>query len=488
MGKCLGWVLGMGLGVFFLGACGPGTGGDIENASQSCPIFYGTPDDNPAHAAVVSLTKGQGWGSYCSGTLISPEVVLTAAHCLEILNQPADVQIFFGNDISAAGTYVDVAEYLIHPDYDDLDIVDDLGLIRLATAAPAGVVPISALPAVLGLTAADHGGAVEFSGFGLTETGTDGVKLRVDGVIEEVCAGPDACPSGSPWISPRAFGYYMAGGGPCSGDSGGPTFILRSGTEYVAGVTSYGDEPCTDYGVNGMVDAYDVWIQDFISGAHAENCAVPGDEDQDGLSDCDDPDCDRHPACQGADACVMAGVLACGDLLTGNTGDGPIIFGDYSCMLDGSMDGPELAYAIDLPAGTLVDAVLTPTGAADLDLFLVPAAGDGCNPAGCIDLSIEYNPDPDRIEFLMPANGVYLVVETWDMTGPFSLELSCSEHCDSGSDEDGDGLIDCDDPDCADACKKKGGGCSCAVAASPAGFGWLVMIGLILLRRGRSRP
>ena len=50
-----------------------------------------------------------------------------------------------------------------------------VGLIRLATAVPVGVEAIPALPAALGLTAADHDGVVEFSGFGLTENGTDGV-------------------------------------------------------------------------------------------------------------------------------------------------------------------------------------------------------------------------------------------------------------------------------------------------------------------------
>ncbi len=382
-----------------------------------------------------------------------------------------------------------VAEYLIHPDYDDLDIVDDLGLIRLAEAAPAGVAPIPALPAAQGLTAADQGAAVEFSGFGLTEDDTDGVKLYVAGTIEEVCPGPGDCPAIAPWMSPRTFGYYMDAGGPCSGDSGGPAFILRGGTEYLAGVTSYGDEPCTDYGVSGMVHAYETWIQDFVDGAHAEDCAVAGDEDQDGLSDCDDPDCDRHPACQGDDACVTAAPIRCGDRISGDTGDGPILFGEYSCLAEGSMDGPELGYFIDIPAGTRATAVLTSTGEADLDLFLVPAAGQGCDPGACADASIEYNPDPDQIAFLLPAGGAYLVVETWDQSGPFSLELSCSlqpEQCDSGVDEDGDGLVDCDDPDCKRACKK-GGGCTSAGPAGSAGAGWLLAVGLLLAVGARRR-
>jgi hypothetical protein len=49
-------------------------------------------------------------GRYCTGTLVLPHVVLTAAHCLEGIG-PEQLQITAGGDEHP------VTRYLIHPDY-----------------------------------------------------------------------------------------------------------------------------------------------------------------------------------------------------------------------------------------------------------------------------------------------------------------------------------------------------------------------------------
>jgi secreted trypsin-like serine protease len=51
--------------------------------------------------------------------------------------------------------------------------------------------------------------------------------------------------------------------GPCSGDSGGPAFVDRSGTIYVGGITSFGDAACRTYGVSTRVDAYESWLEGY---------------------------------------------------------------------------------------------------------------------------------------------------------------------------------------------------------------------------------
>ena len=53
---------------------GPG-----QTVAKGRPIVGGSPDTNPAHMAVVALTQGPGTGYFCSGTLVSPNVVVTAA-------------------------------------------------------------------------------------------------------------------------------------------------------------------------------------------------------------------------------------------------------------------------------------------------------------------------------------------------------------------------------------------------------------------------
>ncbi|HUT99984.1 MAG TPA: trypsin-like serine protease [Myxococcota bacterium] len=422
-------------------------GFDPTLVAQGRPIMYGSPDTNPAHDAVVAVTNRQ-HQYFCSATLIAADVVMTAGHCLDG-QSASNVDIFFGSDAySGVGTYVHTSELAVHPNYDGYNILNDISLARLSSAAPSGVVPIPHLPASLGLTSSDEGKTVEFSGFGLTEDGTDGDKLHVNGVIDTVCGGSGSCGN----VVPHAFGYNQASGGPCSGDSGGPAFILRSGTEYVAGVTSYGDQNCTQFGVSTTASEFASWIENFIGGSGTEDCVNGQDDDGDGMTDCDDFDCTYHPNCVGPGACESAVTVSCGDVINATTADGTNVYSTYGCLTDGTEDGPELAYKLDLRSGTEFTVTLQPSGQGDLDLFLLPASGESCSLSDCLDASYNEEPNNETISYQMPAGGAYLVVETWDTATTFQLQIQCDtqvEQCANGIDDDGDRLIDCNDPDCA---------------------------------------
>jgi secreted trypsin-like serine protease len=281
---------------------------DVPDAAQvQRPIFGGTPDLNPDHLAVVALVQETGfgdWAEFCTGTLITRTVVLTAAHCLDDTDT-GDYRVFFGNDATRSGDLVTVLQHVQHPGWDGSapESGDDVALIRLAGPAPAGVKPIPHLPAAKGLDDSDVGTDLEFSGFGLTESGSSDEKLHVLVALDAVCPGPDPCTDEGVEISPRAFGYTQEAGGPCFGDSGGPAFIVRDGYEYVAGITSYGDD-CEGYGVSTAVHPYQAWIEDWSFIGGTEVCDLSGDEDGDGLADCDDPDCGDHACCTGG-PCVM---------------------------------------------------------------------------------------------------------------------------------------------------------------------------------------
>jgi MYXO-CTERM domain-containing protein len=437
-----------------LSSTGCGEGWDREFVSQGRSIYYGTVDNVPSHAAVVAITDNQGY-FFCTGTLISPNYVLTAGHCVEG-ETASRVRIFFGPNANqpAGGSYVQAAQLIPHPQYNGSQLANDIALIRMQSNAPAGIAPIPHLPASLGLTSADVGQAIDFSGFGVTETGSDGVKLHVSGTIGLVCAGPSACYFDGNQVVARAFAYNQSGtiGGPCSGDSGGPAFIFRGGTEYVAGVTSYGDARCREYGVSSTVSAHDTtFIAQYVSSGPVEDCTNGVDDDDDQLVDCLDPDCASHPACI-PNACDSAPTLGCGASLTGNTSGGASVFSSYGCGTQGSWDGPERAYLLDIPAGVQVTVNMDPTtGNNDLDLFIL---GTACDPQGCLGAGLNEGSNPESVTFSMPAGGAYAVVETWNSTSAFNLSVTCTglpEVCDNGVDDDGDQLTDCDDPDCASA-------------------------------------
>ncbi|MBT8493591.1 MAG: trypsin-like serine protease, partial [Deltaproteobacteria bacterium] len=75
------------VGALFLIAIGCGIDQPAElPGATNRPIIGGVAPDQPHHDSVVSLHYGGQSGIFCSGTLIADDVVLTAAHCLDISN------------------------------------------------------------------------------------------------------------------------------------------------------------------------------------------------------------------------------------------------------------------------------------------------------------------------------------------------------------------------------------------------------------------
>ncbi len=248
-------------GLAFTLACGETS----RPSRNELPIINGTPDTSQAHMAVVYLLVLSSSGAWaCSGTLIGPSAVLSAGHCV-VGNggviQPQDATVYFGNTVGSMTSRAVSAVYA-HPGYQSVvPVPNDISMLLLEEPAPAWATPIPPLPAALGLTQADVGGAIEYSGFGLDENGHSGRKLHVFGEIAVVCGRQGACAAG---MVPSSFCSQMEVGGTCSGDSGGPAFIVRDSVEYVAGITSYGDWRCSHFGCSTSVDGHQAFIDEVV--------------------------------------------------------------------------------------------------------------------------------------------------------------------------------------------------------------------------------
>jgi secreted trypsin-like serine protease len=273
--------------------------------------------------AVVSLHQTSATGVYvypfCTGTLIAEDVVLTAAHCLDIGQRktrtmpPDGLMIYIGispveayNDGTLTfGDFLAVSETKIHARYDNRRLLNDIAILRLA-APVTDVTPLPALPASLGFTEPDIGAVLNFAGYGQDESGDHGVRLEVDHVLGSLGCDVTGCSTPGDAATQIAYTNEI---GPCFGDSGGPAFIFRNNVPYVGGITSYGDADCAVYGVSTRVDAYETWINDFIGGGGGEEPPPAGCGD--GFCDIDGGEsCDSCP-----DDCVIAhpkkGVIAC---------------------------------------------------------------------------------------------------------------------------------------------------------------------------------
>jgi len=173
-----------------------------------------------------------------------------------------------------SGTTRRVSEVWVHPAYNSSSITNDIAMLRLSSAPPAGITPIPYLPQSLGVGQPDVGKPMEYVGFGETESHSVGVKLTVDNNLDWICTQPGGCTVGSGYhASQNTICGDQTPGGPCHGDSGGPAFVLRNGQEYVAGITSYGDQYCQYFGCSTKVDEFEAEIADFVGGVLGSPCA-----------------------------------------------------------------------------------------------------------------------------------------------------------------------------------------------------------------------
>ncbi len=241
---------------------------DIELGVHGLPIINGSPDTDPVHAAIVAFTFG---GYMCTGTLISRDVILTAAHCASGY-RPRDFTVYFGQSMNSAQVR-SVSEVRVHPGWDSYRLVNDIAMLRLASAPPAGVKPIPYLPKSLGLKQSELPKRLEFIGFGEDEYRRVGQRLTVWNDVDWICTNPSGCVVGSGYgASPNTICSDQSPGGPCHGDSGGPALLERNGRVYVAGITSYGDQYCQYFGCSTKVDEFEQFIADFVGGVLGASC------------------------------------------------------------------------------------------------------------------------------------------------------------------------------------------------------------------------
>jgi Trypsin len=237
----------------------------VPVAAAPDPIIGGTPATQGEFPNVVGIVLTTSSGvALCTGTLITDEWVMTAAHCV----YPAEAGVGSQSDItSALRVYVNALTIFPAPSGNDgltaqdsmydpgfqgtsseeIGMGHDIGLIHLSTPVE-GVTPVKLN---FDASSAQPGLAVTQVGYG--ETGVEAGATV--GTLYDVGQTTTACES-LVGVSDTMFLCFNQsnGKGKCEGDSGGPSFAQIGGQTFEVGVTSFGDPNCAMYGADTRTD------------------------------------------------------------------------------------------------------------------------------------------------------------------------------------------------------------------------------------------
>jgi secreted trypsin-like serine protease len=204
----------------------------------------GAPSAEGIGRSVVTIVGSR--GNFCTGAVIAPRLVLTAAHCV----QPGATYKIVEYGADRQPQLQDVKNIATHPSFSMQAMTAhrataDVALLQLDAPAKGRNAPVLGVPQV----PIAVGSRFTIAGIGVTVRGDgkSGGTVRVAGLVA----------TGRPGtlqirlVDPVGQGT-RDGLGACTGDSGGPVFEDRQGGTVLVGVVSWSTGPNGTAGCGGM--------------------------------------------------------------------------------------------------------------------------------------------------------------------------------------------------------------------------------------------